>query len=127
MSGTPFSSHEMKNGLVLKFVDESKKIAADRWYVRIRVTIDVPVDKKWFSDETMVDVNFDQVAKGLGDVVVFSQKKERNFVSDDKKEQVVRDVCARTLETGQAYLGSASFPAKFILKSFSERQTNPLA
>lgn len=126
MSATPISSHELKNGLVLIFMDESKKIAGDRWYVRVGVSIEIPVDKRWFADGSMDDVRFNQIAEALGEKVVFSQKKERNFVSDDTKEQLIQDICKQTREMGQAYMGSDSFAAKFILKSYAERQQRPL-
>ena len=122
MSTTPIISHALQNGLTLKFIDESRKIAADRWYVRVWVTIDIPVDIKWFANGSLDDVPFDRIANALGEKVGFRQKKERNFVSDDEKDQVVQDICERSLETGRGYMGSDSFAAKFILKSFAERQ-----
>jgi len=125
MSTTPISSHELKNGLTLTFMDESRKIAADRWYVRVWVTIDIPLEIKWFTDGSMNDGDFDRIAEALGEKVVFSQKKERNFVSDNDKKQVVQDICKGTMETGLAYMGSDSFAAKFILKAYAERQQHP--
>ena len=123
MSTTLISSYPLKNGLTLKFMDESRKIAADRWYIRVWVTIDIPVDKKWFSDGSVDDDRFARIADRLGDRVVFRQKKERNFISDNVKDQVVQDICDRTLETNLTYMGSDSFPAKFISKVYTEQKS----
>ena len=125
MSATTLSSHALKNGLTLNFIDESRKIAADRWYVRIWVTIDIPVEKKWFEEASVDKDRFARIAAVLGETVVFRQKKERNFVSDAMKAQVVQDICERTLKTNRPYMGSDSFAAKFILKSYAERQQQP--
>jgi len=122
MSTSPISSHALQNGLTLKFMDESRKIAADRWIVRVCVTIDIPVDIKWFEESAMDDVHFDRITERLGENVVFRQKKERNFVSDDQKSQVVQEICERTLEMGRGYMGRDSFAAKYILKRYADRQ-----
>ena len=125
MSPATLSSHALKNGLTLKFIDESRKIAADRWYVRIWVSIDIPVKKNWFEEASLDKDRFARIAAVLGETVVFRQKKERNFVSDAMKAQVVQDICERTLKTNRPYMGSDSFAAKFILKSYAERQQQP--
>ena len=103
-------------------MDESKKIAGDRWYVRVWVTINIPVEKKWFADFSLDDAQFEQITRVLGGEVVFRRKKERNFIGDDVKTQVIREICDRTLETGQAYMGSDAFAAKFILKMYADRR-----
>ena len=125
MSGPMISSHELKNGLTLKFLDESRKIAADRWYVCVRVRIDIPGNKKWFGDGLFDDDRFSQIEKVLGETVVFSQKKERNFVGDDIKEQVVKEICDQTVDTNMTYMSSDSFAPKFILKAYAEQKQQP--
>ncbi len=121
MGTTTIATHELSNGLILQFIDESKKIAADRWYVCIAVSIRIPVDIKWFTEGSLGEGQFNCIVGVLGPEVLFRQKKERNFVSDAVKEQVVQQMCERTLATGSDYLGSRSFAAKYILKTYAER------
>ena len=122
MVTTPISSHALKNGLTLRFLDESKKIAGDRWYVCVQVSIKIPVEKKWFADYPMDDAQFNQITRVLGNEVVFRQKKERNFISDEVKTQVVNEIRESTMETGLTYFGSDAFAAKFILKAYADRR-----
>lgn len=122
MSTQPLSSCELKNGLSLLCQDRSKKIAADRWYVCVDLEITIPVEKKWFQTHGMDDEKFQQIVSVLGDEVVFSQKRERNFISEDVKSQVVEKICTNAIEMAKQYCSSDDFAARFILKTFANRQ-----
>jgi len=114
--------HELKNGLIMVFLDQSKKIAADRWYIHIRVEIRIPVQKKWFRKEPIDEGQYQAIQQTLGEEVVFSQKKERNFVSEKVKDQIVEDICNQALRTGHTYCASDTFAARTILKAFGEKR-----
>lgn len=114
-------THQLDNGLALNFLDRSKQIAGDRWFVSVAVQVKVPVEKKWFIDDPMADIDFEHMQRELGAEVVFEQKKERNFMSSNQKDAVIEEICEGTLKTTKDYLGSKNFPAKFILKKFSEK------
>lgn len=122
MSIQPLSSCELKNGLSLLCLDQSKKIAADRWYVCVAVEITIPVKKKWFQEHEMDDEKFKQIASVLGKEVLFSQKRERNFISDDVKSNVVGEICSSTIEMAKQYCSTDDFAARYILKTFAARQ-----
>jgi len=121
MTTVPLASHELKNGLTLEFLDKSKKIAADRWYIHIRVEIRIPVQKKWFAKDSIDDGQFRAILNALGEEVVFSQKKERNFVSEKVKDQIVEEICDQALRIGHTYCASDTFAARTILKSFRDK------
>lgn len=111
----------LDNGLDLRFIDQSKQIAEDRWYVCIMVRIDIPIQRKWFDDHPIDDLKFKDIQHVLGDSVVFEQKKDRNFVSADKKNNVVKEICDNTLQTATHYFGLDHFAAKYILKRYAEK------
>lgn len=115
-------SHRLKNGLTLVCMDESKKIAADRWHVCIRVQVTIPVEKKWFVNPPVNEEDFQQITSVLGSDILFEQKKERNFVSADRKEQIVIDICDSVVEMGDKYVNHIDFAAKYILKVFADPQ-----
>ena len=121
MTTAPLASHELKNGLTMALVDKSKKIAADRWYIHLRVEIRIPVQKKWFAEDPIDDGQYQEVLDTLGEEVVFSQKIERNFVSEEAKDQIVKDICDRALQTGLTYCASDTFAARTILKAFRDK------
>jgi hypothetical protein len=121
MTTAPLASHELKNGLTMVLVDNSKKIAADRWYIHIRVEIRIPVQKKWFAKDPIDDGRYQEILDTLGEEVVFSQKKERNFISEEAKDQIVKDICDRALQTGLTYCARDTFAARTILKAFRDK------
>lgn len=122
MSTHLLSSYALKNGLHLECLDQSKKIAADRWYVCVWVQIIIPVEKRWFVGHRVDAEKFQQLRHALGKAVIYKQKNERNFVSDDQKERIVQEICDRTAQTGMKYLSHDDFAAKYILKCFADRQ-----
>lgn len=122
MSTRPLLSCSLKNGLTLLGWDQSKQIGADRWYVCVVVEITIPVEKKWFDKIPVDEEKFKQIRCDLGESVVFQQKKERRFISDDQKELLVKEICDSAEETGMKYFGRDDFAAKYILKVFDEQQ-----
>jgi len=119
MSSERNMTFPLKNGLTLQCLDRCKKIAADRWYICIFVEIVVPVKEAWFREHPLAKGMFERIKNKLGNKVVFRQKKERNFVSDDQKDQIVKSICEGAVEMGERYLGNDSFAANFILKEFN--------
>ncbi|MCB2145034.1 MAG: hypothetical protein KQI81_01080 [Deltaproteobacteria bacterium] len=103
-------------------MDQSKKIAADRWYVCVTVDVTIPVEKKWFDNKPLDDEQFRQIKGALGETVVFQQKKERHFISDENKGRIVKEIWDNALEMGMRYLSRDDFAAKYILKVFADQQ-----
>ena len=121
MTTRPLLSCPLKNGLTLLCIDQSKQIAADRWYVCVIVQITIPVEKKWFTNHPVDQETFQNISRTLGKEIIFKQKKERNFISADAKGPVVRAVCERAEEIGKKYMVKDDFAAKYILKVFADQ------
>ncbi|BBO70213.1 hypothetical protein DSCA_41430 [Desulfosarcina alkanivorans] len=121
MKPRPLLSCPLKNGLTLLCLDQSKKIAADRWYVCIGVQIAIPVDIKWFANHPVEQDMFHEMRRELGQEVLFEQLKERNFVSDLVKDQVVKEICDSVEEMGSRYFSHHDFAAKYILKRYADQ------
>lgn len=109
---------DLENGLVLKLYDESKKIAADRWVVCLSAKIDIPVNGLLFEKDQTVTA--DDIKEALGESVLFEQKRERNFIGDDQKDEVFKEVCVSFLSSSVSYLSHPDFAKKFVLKKFKE-------
>jgi len=124
MSTSPPSSFSLNNGLTLLCVDQSKKIAADRWHVCVKIHVTIPVEKKWFDNNPVDEEKFRQIKGALGEAVVFQQKKERHFISDSNKAQIVNDIWDNAVNVGMKYLSRDDFAAKYILKVFADQQGN---
>ncbi len=112
---------DLDNGLVLRIVDESKKLVGDRWLVRCAARIDVPADcvKKQENGP-----NAEDVRAALGDTIRFEQKRERNFIGEKEKEEVFESLCSFFLDTSLSYLAHPEFGPKFILKKYREYLNN---
>jgi hypothetical protein len=121
MSTRPISTCAMRNGLNLECLDQSRKIAADRWYVCVWVHIAIPVEKKCFARHPIDENKFRQIRRVLGQEVIFKQKNERNFVSDDQKTRMVQEICDRAAQMAKTYFAHEDFAAKSILKFYKDR------
>ena len=111
----------LDNGLDLQCLDDSRQIAADRWYVCVRVQMSIPIVKKWFNQYPVDDQQFGHIRHLLGDKVLFEQKKERNFISDDQKSMIIKDICDNSVELAKQYFSHDGFAAKYILKRLAEK------
>ena len=121
MSNDPIASCLLKNDLTLVCTDQSKKMAADRWHIRVVVDISIPVDEKWFGKDSFDAVSFEQISSVLGPEITFRRIKERFFVSDEQRSRIVKEICDRVINTGLEYCGSSNFASKYILKAYHER------
>lgn len=107
---------DLKNGLTLEIIDRSKKIAADRYYVGIHIRIEVSIDKKWFAEGEISDEKLNCYKELLGETIVFEQKKERNFVEESAKDEVIESLCKSILDHTLIYFNHKDFAKKLILK-----------
>jgi len=112
---------ELDNGLVLKIVDESKKLVGDRWVVRCTARIDIPADCLKNQEN---GPNPEQIRAALGDTVCFEQKRERNFIGEKEKDAVFDSLCSFFLDTNLSYLAHPEFGTKFILKKYREYRSD---
>jgi hypothetical protein len=120
-TGSMISTQRLDNGLDLTFLDQSRQIAKDRWYVCIAVQMNIPIEKKWFDPHLVDGLKFQDIRHVLGDTILFKQKKDRNFVSATQKDDVVKEIFDNTVDTTKRYLGLDVFPAKYILKKYTEK------
>jgi len=120
-TGSLISTQRLDNGLDLRFLDQSRQIAKDRWYVCVMVQINIPIEKKWFDHQPVDDLKFQDIRHVLGDTILFEQKKDRNFVSATQKDDVIKEIYDTTIDTTKHYFGLHNFAAKYILKTYTEK------
>ena len=121
-------TRELDNGLLLKMIDESRQIAADRWLVRVRFSVAVPVSAHYNTVPKAQAPSLADLVDALGDTGRYETLKERNFVSADEKDAVRDAIVAAYVNDAAPYLGRPSFPGKFLLKAYREHLSRvPLA
>ena len=111
---------DLKNGLHLEFLDCSRKIAGDRWQVVMTVRLNIPVKMLGPVNDDHLDLNVDKVMSMIGENVRFEQKKERNFVDENQKEDVFNDLIDSFFYNSIDYVSNPDFPKRYILRQYKE-------
>jgi hypothetical protein len=121
MEETLIKKIDLKNGLTLEFIDVSRKVAGDRYFVALKTRVVVPVEAHWFPEEDKPQPALADILDKLGNTVEFEQKKERVFVAESEKTAVLNDIMAVVEDFGVRYIGHPDFPRKLILKEFNAK------
>lgn len=114
---------ELANGMTATYVDESKKLAADRWLVKLRCCIATPL-KGWMLDDLAGDDPQTlfcraQFAGRLAHEIVM----ERNFIDAAEKDLVMDELIERLENTVLGYLERELFVRQLFavkMKEFAE-------
>ncbi len=111
----------LKNGLRLEVVDNSRRIAGDRWQVVMTVLIDIPVKMLATVDGEQHDLNIEEVISLIGENVRFEQKKERNFIDENRKDDVFNGLIDSFLFNSVDYVSNPDFPKRYILRQYKDQ------
>lgn len=113
-----FENIKLKNGLNLQMFYRSKTMAGDRCQVIFKVKIDVDIRPEVFSDKMSSDIAFQNVQNLLGNRTYFHYLKERNFVSENEKEEILETMKQDFIAANFRYLSSPDFPARLIKRNY---------
>ncbi|MBU4012519.1 MAG: hypothetical protein KJ550_03540 [Proteobacteria bacterium] len=112
---------DLENGLELKLLDASRKLAGDRWLVSLIARIEIPIGDSLPKEDGSSSLNVDEVRKVLGEKLLFEQKRERIYIDEKEKDEVLKEIQDSFLSTSLSYLSRSDFPQKYILKRFNEK------
>ncbi len=111
---------ELSNGLTLRLLDRSRKIAGDRWFVSFAARVDIDMDPEYLAGD---DLSEDQI-KGIqalaGEKACYNYENQRNFVADAEKDAMLKELRERFLDANLKYLSSPIFPKKLILSKLKK-------
>jgi hypothetical protein len=115
----------LDNGLTLALYDASKKIAGDRWRVSCIAVVEVAVDDA--APEILSDAGLsgDQLKDILGDTVVFEKEMKRNFVDENRLNDVVSELFESMTESLVPYLSRPGFSGRMVIRKYREFQKTP--
>ena len=112
---------DLENGLKLKLFDVSRKLIGDRWLVSLIARIEMPINELLLKNDGFPLLNVDEVRKALGEKLLFEQKREKNFIDDKEKDEVMKRMQDLFLSSSLSYFSHSDFPQKYILKKFNEK------
>jgi hypothetical protein len=111
---------QLTNGIVVRFYDESRRVAGDRWQVTVRYDAVVSVSETFWS---LVSENPELIAEiraTLGAEIVLTHISERNFISVEEKEALVAEIVSQARKNIFGYLADPGFPERFFKRRFKE-------
>lgn len=118
MNETLIQKIALKNGQTVQLFDASRTIAGDRWQVTLVVRMEIPVDAVSLPDAD--PPSLEEIKKTLGETVIFEVKKQRNFIDETEKQQVLDNMKDTFINISLPYLSHPEFPGRHITRKFSE-------
>lgn len=111
----------LSNGFILKVFDLSRHVAADRWLVKIRCEAEIPVLDNFC---TSLNVDDQELAAAvhvmIGKFMTYAIERERNFIDEAAKDQVLQELIQQALDVQLNYLESPTFPEKLYKNRYME-------
>ncbi len=109
----------LSNGVVLKILDQSKKIAGDRWQVRLTARLEIPVETI-YKDPTPDLPPSDELRAALGDPVIYTHENTRQFVDEAEKPRMLEMLRETFRKQLLAYIATPAFHRKYAAKQYRE-------
>lgn len=108
----------LENKLEMAIFSRYKHTAGDRCQVTFEAGIDVEIKEDFFKDQTLNNLDIREVISLLGDITSYRYSKTRNFIAEDEKDKIFKDLKQQFLDNNLPYLSSPSFPAKLIKRNY---------
>ena len=112
--------HRLPNGLEVHFYDNSRKIAGDRWYVQLQVEIPIPLDDELLDSLSDEHESLEEFINEQGNPYVYRYIKERNFIDENDRLQVLEELKKDFVETNWNYLSHPRFARLALKKALGE-------
>jgi hypothetical protein len=111
---------ELRNGLRLELLDTSRKITGNRWQVVLTISINIPVRMLSKDDSGQAELHVEEIVSSLGESVIFEQKKERNFIDENQKDDVLNEMVDSFVNSSIDYVSNPDFPKRYIMRQHRE-------
>ena len=111
---------QLANGVVIRFYDESRRVAGDRWQVTVRYNVVVSVSETFWSLVSGEPELIEEIRASLGAEIVLTNVNERNFIAAEEKEALIAEMVSRTRKNIFGYLADPEFPECYFKRCFKE-------
>jgi hypothetical protein len=109
----------LANGALLSIVDESKKIAGDRWCIKLRCLTTISW-AEWMDQYVAEEADPYEVVRKSLEPITHEIVKERNFIAQSEKDQIIAEMLASLQDNVEHYLASPNFTKNCFLKHLQE-------
>jgi hypothetical protein len=111
---------QLANGVVVRFYDESRRVAGDRWQVTVRYDAVVSVSETFWSLVSEEPEVIEEIRAALGTEIVLTNVNERNFIAAEEKEALVAEMVGQARKNIFGYLADPAFPKRYFRRRFKE-------
>lgn len=115
-------SEKLSNGILVSYYDLSKKVAGDRWLIKLVCEAAIPFAK--VTENTSMNGEDEEILGAMeerfGNNLTFDLAKERNFIDEAEKDLVFADLLDQLRRNALAYLENDMFPQKLFTRTFAE-------
>lgn len=126
MTPKKIESITLDNGLTLNVFDLSRKVASDRWLVKLEAAIDIDVTENCFNAKVPMPAPLAQMRAKLGERATYTYRAERNFVDAKDKDALFGQMQTNLLDQIR-YYSHPDFAGRFLIKEFARRKYLPNA
>ncbi len=111
---------ELPNGMTITYVDESKKLAADRWLVKLRCRIAIPLQGWMLEALAGDDPETVYCLEQLGGRLLHEMVMERNFIDGTEKDRLKEEMIERLEDAVLGYLSKEAFVRQLFTVKLAE-------
>jgi hypothetical protein len=117
---------ELSDGIILDVWDLSRVVAGDRWFVRLEVSGDIPVEREYFDIVKDDEAAFEETQKVFGASIRYEYKRERIFIDKKVKDEVFQDLLTIFEESVLPYMSRSDFFKKFVVSKYKDSKLKNL-
>jgi hypothetical protein len=109
------------NGMSFAVQNHTQKMAGDRWLVKVVCKGEIPVRDDFFADVSESDSDLVvAVRRKMGDMLDLEIPKERIFIDEAEKDEVLQILVDQVNQNMVSYLENPEFPQKLFAKRYDE-------
>jgi hypothetical protein len=112
--------NKLANGMTVTYLDESKGLAADRWLVKLRCRIAMPLQDWMLSDMARDDPQALFCREQFAGHLVHEIVQERNFIDVTDKERVLTEIREHLDDSVRSYLSKGVFVRQLFKVKLAE-------